>query len=623
MCGIAGKIYLNKGEVREKDILAMTKKIAHRGPDDEGVFISSDRKVGFGNRRLSIQDLSKNGHMPMTYLARYTITYNGEIYNFKSEREKLRAKGYKFKSQTDTEVILALYDKYGKKCVEHLRGMYSFAIYDSLKNTIFMAVGKLGKKPFKYYWDGNVLIFASELKAIITQKEVKRTVDLVSLHHYFTFGYVFSPRTGFNNIFKLRPGHSLFLDLNDSKLTKEKYYKLDFNNKIEHSEEEWVDIILDKLRESVKLRMVADVPVGAFLSGGVDSSMVVALMAQESKKQIKTFTIGFNEKNMDERVYARKVSHIYNTDHHELTVDKASVELLPDLAYQFEEPYFDPSALVTYLVSQIARKEVKVILNGDGGDENFAGYDRYFRLRRDSMLDPYRWLFLSTLPSVSRASEYLPFLNKGERFLEKMSMPLSDRFTTYNSIFLNSEKKSMYNLIFRDLTKGINSCQIMEDLFDESEAYDPNDRGLYADIGMYLPEDLLVKVDIASMSVSLEGRSPFLDHEFVEMAASIPFNLKLKGNTQKHILKKAAEKLIPNENIYRTKMGFSLPLKEWFSDGLLQYAESLLLNKNAKIYTYLDPKAVRDIVKSHSKGKDVGPKIWSLLTLELWLKEFF
>lgn len=623
MCGIAGKVYLNSGEVKESHLLVMTQKIAHRGPDDEGVYISRDRKVGLGNRRLSIQDLSKKGHMPMSYLNRYWITYNGEIYNFQSEREKLIKKGYRFKSRTDTEVILALYHKYGKKCLERLRGMYSFVIYDDKLKTLFMAVGKLGKKPLKYYYDGNTLIFASELKAILTQSEAKKSVDWIAIHHYLTYGYVFSPRTGFNNTYKLQPGNYIFLDLKKKHLSKVRYWKLDFNNKLDLSEEEWTQKIIGKLRESVKLRMIADVPVGAFLSGGIDSSMVVALMAQQSSKPIKTFTIGFNEKNMDESSYARKVATMYKTDHHEMTVQKTSVDILPWLTKQFEEPFFDPSAVVTYLVSDMARKHVKVILNGDGGDENFAGYDRYLRLKRDSSLEAFKGLILTGYPLVSRISKNFKQFNRGEKFLNKMKMSPAYRYVTYNSIFLNEEKSELYTEDFRDYVRGVNSYQVMEDLFQESNAKDTNDQALYADINMYLPEDLLVKVDIASMSVSLEGRSPFLDHEFVELAAQIPFNLKVKGNTLKYILKKAAEKLIPYENIYRPKMGFSVPLKEWFSDGLDEYAKSKLLDKNSLTRSFLQEERVRELIYKHGKGVDNGSKIWAVLTLELWLEGYF
>lgn len=599
----------------------MTNKIAHRGPDDGGVFISRDRKVGLGNRRLAILDLSNKGHMPMTYMGRYHITYNGEIYNFKSEKQKLQKLGYKFKSNSDTEVILALYDKYGKKCLDHLRGMFSFAIYDSYNQTVFLSVGKIGKKPLKYFWDGRNFIFASELKAILTQKEVKKIIDPVSIHHYLTFGFTFAPRTGFQNIYKLPAGHFILIDLKRKTLTKERYWKLDFNNKLILTEEEWVEKIISKLRESVKMRMISDVPLGAFLSGGVDSSMVVALMAQESPNPVKTFTIGFNEKNMDERDWATKVSDMYDTDHEELIVDKASVDLLPGLVKHFEEPFFDPSSLVTYMVSEMARKKVKVILNGDGGDENFAGYDRYFKLNRDNLIDKYRWMLMSLYPNSLNGK--VKKLQRGEKFLKKLNLPLAQRFTTYNSIFLNEEKEDLYTLDFKHLMRGINSYQIMDDLFAESGAQDPRDRGLYADISMYLPEDLLVKVDIASMSVGLEGRSPMLDSEFVEMCAQIPYSLKIKGNTSKYILKKAAEKLIPYENVYRKKMGFSVPLKEWFSDGLDDYAKSKLLSPNTKLNQYLQPTKIKELIHSHGKSGDFGPKIWSLLALELWMESYF
>jgi len=552
MCGITGKIYLDNRRVLVKELNLMNRAIAHRGPDDEGIYISKNRKVGLGNTRLAILDLSKRGHMPMEYMNRYVITYNGEIYNYLTEQKKLIKKGYVFKSRSDTEVILALYHEYGIKCINHLRGMFSFVIYDSQEQIIFAAVGKLGKKPLKYFWDGRSMIFASELKAILTQEEVKASPDYIAIHNYFTYGFVSSPRTGFNQIYKLQPAHYIILDLKNKSLVKERYWKADFNRKLDISEGEWVDRILSLLRESVKLRMIADVPVGAFLSGGIDSSMVVALMAQESKRRIKTFTIGFKEPAMNELRYAKKISQMYNTEHNELVVTKESIENLPWLVKQFEEPFFDPSALVTYFVSKLASEKVKVVLNGDGGDENFAGYDRFFRLRRDVFLEQGRNLILAGYPIYSLFGKRIKALARGDRFLNKLNLPLSARYASYNSIFLNNEKNDLYNSYFRDITKGINSVGLMDEFFIESEANDLADRALYADLCLYLPEDLLVKVDIASMSVSLEGRSPFLDYKFVEMAAQIPFSLKIKNGQSKYILKKAAEQLIPKDNIYRS-----------------------------------------------------------------------
>lgn len=339
MCGIAGKIYLNGGEVRESDITKMTSKIIYRGPDDCGVYISNNKKVGFGSRRLAIIDLSKSGHQPMPYKDKYWITYNGEVYNFQEERKRLVKLGYKFNSETDTEVILALYDKYGVKCLSHLRGMFAFAIYDEEKQFIFMARDRVGKKPFKYYFDGKVFIFASELKAILTQSEVHKTPDFIAIHDYLTYGYVPAPRTGFAGIQKIEAGFYLTVNLTNKTITKKQYWTPDFSKKLDLSETEWSKLILKELEEATKLRMISDVPVGAFLSGGVDSSAVVAMMAKNSRKPIKTFTISYKEKTHDERKYARRISQIFGTEHNEFEVNPESIEKIPEMVAQYEEQF--------------------------------------------------------------------------------------------------------------------------------------------------------------------------------------------------------------------------------------------------------------------------------------------
>src|SRR3972149_8824879 len=427
MCGIAGKVVFGEGKISEEDLTKMGNAIAHRGPDDSGTYVSKDRSVGLVNRRLAIIDLSPKGHQPMGYQERYVITFNGEIYNFQEEREKLRKQGYRFTSKTDTEVILALYARYGKGCLKYLRGMFSFAIYDAKEKTLFAAVGRLGKKPFKYFWNGRAFIFASELKAILTQKEVKAVCDWDAVHNYLTYGYVFSPQTGFKDINKLGPGQYLFLDIEKKRLEKVRYYKPDFSQKLHLGEEEWIERILEELTEATRLRMISDVPIGAFLSGGVDSSMVVATMARLSSKPIKTFTIGFKESSMNETAHAKRIAKLYRTDHTELIVEPASVEILPWLVKHFEEPFGDASSLITYLVSKMAREKVTVILNGDGGDENFGGYDRYCRLKRDAFADNFRFL----RPFVSPPVNYLarnsgsPFLKRSSQFLNKMKGTLA------------------------------------------------------------------------------------------------------------------------------------------------------------------------------------------------------
>lgn len=427
MCGIAGKAYFNKNKaVSYREIKLMTSAITHRGPDDEGIFISCDRGVGLGSRRLAIIDLSQKGHQPMSYLNRYTITFNGEIYNFQEERSKLVAQGYQFNSSSDTEVILALYSKYGKKCLDHLRGMFAFAIYDEVEKTIFLARDRIGKKPLKYLLNDTLLIFASELKAILTQSGVKRDVDYEALQLYLTYGYTPSPMTGFTNIKKLEPGTYLFINLKNKSVEKERYWQPMFKNKLQLSEKEWSKRILDTLEESTKLRMISDVPIGAFLSGGVDSSAVVAAMARLSTKPVKTFTISFRDKDLDESEHAGRIAKMYKTDHHILQAKPQSTDLLPYLARQYEEPFADASSIVTYMVSEMTRKYVTVALNGDGGDENFAGYpNRYMRLKRDVDYD----YWIQNIRPV--AAKLLSSFPRAKNFLEKAKLPLYQRFASF------------------------------------------------------------------------------------------------------------------------------------------------------------------------------------------------
>lgn len=595
----------------------MSLKIAHRGPDDEGFYISKDKKVGLVNRRLAIIDLSAKGHQPMKK-GSLIITFNGEIYNFQELKRELEQEGYRFESGTDTEVILTLYQKWGPKCLKFLRGMFAFAIYDDRQKTVFLARDRVGKKPLKYYFKNGLFIFASELKAVLTQKEVAVSPDWVSISNFLTYGYVAAPETGFEEIHKLEPAHYLLIDLKKGKVKKERYWFLDYSEKLSLSEEEWVERILEEVKEATRLRMIADVPLGAFLSGGVDSSLVVATMAGLSGKPVKTFTIGFKERAWSEAKHAERIAKLYRTDHTTIIAEPSNVEILPELAYQYEEPFADASSVVTYMVSKLARAHVTVILNGDGGDENFAGYDRFFRVRRDANLE-------STLPIFRAFGIPIAALLKKERirkFLEKSKLPFSYRYVTYNSYFLNEDKETLFTPKFENLTLGTNSYKVMEEKFLESGLSDLRDAALYSDISMYLPDDLLAKVDIASMAVSLEGRSPLLDHNLVELAAKIPFGLKVKGKDLKYILKKAAERLVPKENLYRPKMGFSIPLADWFSGKINKYASSVLLSKKTSSRGLFKQEVIRRMLKTHGEDKDFGPKLWALLSLELWFRQY-
>ncbi len=634
MCGITGKIYFqnNNLSIDKSSINNMNQALAHRGPDDAGIFIDDEQKVGLGQQRLSIIDLSSSGHQPMHYEhngKKYTIVFNGEIYNYLQKRTELKRENYSFKSKTDTEVIMALYDKYGMDFLTHLRGMFSFALYDHQKNKLICVRDRLGKKPFKYYLDENVFIFASELKAILTQPEYKKEIDYLAIHHYLTLQYVPAPLTGFKNIKKLKPAHYLIIDCQTGKIKEKKYWQLNYEKKLNLSEKEWEEKILNKLEEAVKLRMIADVPLGAFLSGGIDSSAIVALMAKNSSQPIKTFSIGFKESDHDETEYAEIIAKKYKTDHTKFIVKSETMELLPKLVKIYEEPYADSSALAVYQLSELTKQHVTVALNGDGGDENFAGYGRYsvqkFSLWYDKIKLLHNFLIKPTV-NLSAKLFRTTFFDRAKIFSKTISNPYQKRYLNYIQYFSRKQKNDLYNDRMKKITKNKETVRIITKSFREAKAKNKIDQTIWTDINTYLPDDLLVKVDMATMAHGLESRSPFLDHEFMEMTAQIPANLKLKGlNQKKYILKKTLEKdLIPKEILYRRKMGFGIPIEHWFRNEMKGYVHNLLLDDKSAIGKILKKEAVAKLLQTHEITKiNHAPRIWALLTLELWLREFF
>lgn len=628
MCGIVGKVSLTEKSVSIEELQNMNDAIQHRGPDDTGIYISSDKKVGFGHQRLAVIDLSPLGHQPMRYQDRYTLTYNGEIYNYQEKREMLIQKGYSFVSQSDTEVILALYAEYGKDCVQHLRGMFALAIYDEQEQILFCARDRIGKKPFKYYHDGHVFLFGSELKAILTQPEYPKEIDYEAIHHYLTLQYVPAPLTGFKGIKKLEAAHTLTLNIKTGNLTKERYWQLDYRTKWHFSQSEWKKKILSKLDEAVRLRMISDVPIGAFLSGGVDSSAIVALMSKHSQNPVKTFSIGFKEESHNELPYAKKVAETFKTDHTEFIVEPATLEILPELVKQFEEPFADSSALPTYLVSKLTREHVTVALNGDGGDENFSGYGRYSVLQFSIWYEKFLFLHKIVVAPLVRFFHTCfpsPFLARVYKFSEGMFLPYQQRYLDYLSYFTNSMKTELYSPFFRKKIAEIKSEDIVSSRFPDTQSANKTEQAVGADFLTYLPDDLQVKVDLASMRVALETRSPFLDHEFLELTAKIPFALKLKGlNNKKYILKEALRGLVPDEVMFRPKMGFGIPIHTWFRTDLKKYAQDMLLSERALKRNLFTKEVIERLLSQHVEGKqDYGYQIWALVTLELWFQCYF
>lgn len=628
MCGIAGKVNLAKTPVTEQMVAQMTNAIAHRGPDDAGVYVSPDKQVGLGHRRLAIIDLTKAGHQPMQYKNRYWIVFNGEVYNFQEKRELLEKEGYTFVSHTDTEVILALYDKYREKCVEHLRGMFAFAIYDAKEQVLFAARDRVGKKPFKYFWDGTTFLFGSELKAILTQPEYKKEIDYVAIHHYLTLQYCPAPLTGFKNISKLGAAHYLILNLKTKKLSTHRYWHLDYSHKLQLSEPEWCARILSKLEESVKLRMISDVPLGAFLSGGIDSSAVVAMMSKVSDKPVKTFSIGFNDPKYNELGYAKQVAQQFGTEHTEFVVEPKAIDVLPLLVKHYEEPYADSSALPTYYVSKLTRDHVTVALNGDGGDENFAGYSRYSVQKLGLQYEKIKHLHRAIAsPALSLASKGIKnsLMERANRFSKTLPDSHSRRYTSYTAYFTQEQKADLYTPEFAAQMGEHDTYGLIAQQFALANTPDRFDQMLYADISSYLPDDLLAKVDIASMAVALEARSPFLDHEMLELTAQIPASLKLKGlGNKKYILKKALEGILPNDIMYRRKMGFSVPLDTWFRGELKDYIQDRLQSSPLFDLGIFNRSAVESLLAAHTTTNvNYANHLWALLTLAMWLETFF
>lgn len=628
MCGIVGKfIFKEQKTVLQKEIQAMTDAIAHRGPNDQGWYVKNN--IGLGNRRLSIIDLSPAGHQPMSNHSKTIwITFNGEIYNFKELREQLVKKGYQFASHTDTECIIYLYQEYGIKCLNYLRGMFAFAIWDETKKQLFLARDRLGKKPLKYYIDKEKIVFASELKAILKDPTIPKEPDFEAIHHYLSLQYTPTPHTGFKGIYKLPPGHYATIS-SQGIIHIQQYWQLDHSKKTYKSKSQWSKEIIEQLKESVRLRMIADVPIGAFLSGGIDSSLIVALMRMITSKPIQTFTISFAENNYDESSFARIVAEKFNTHHTEFKVTPDVINILPDIVRAYEEPFADSSAIPSWYLSQMTRQHVTVALNGDGGDENFAGYQRYNILKFLSMAHIFplslRKKIIAPLAQFLLGLWNNPRQEKAKVLFESIQHSLGKTYFYLISYFNDEQKQKLYKQNFiKHLNSPHTSSIIEEKLSIVRSKNDLIDSLLALDIKTYLPDDLLTKIDIASMAHSLEVRSPFLDHIFMEFTSTIPSSLKLMGQTNKYILKKAIKDVLPTPIINRRKMGFQAPISVWFKKDLNGYLRQHLLSKNTAILEWFNAKEIENLIYSHQKNKtSYAHQLWALLTLEHWHKVFF
>ncbi|MFA5859208.1 MAG: asparagine synthase (glutamine-hydrolyzing) [Elusimicrobiota bacterium] len=636
MCGICGIYNYNKtNPVKENVLRAMCGVMSHRGPDGEGVYLNypltgGGMGVGLGHRRLAIIDLS-TGEQPMYNEDKsIAIVFNGEIYNFQELRPQLESLGHKFRSNSDTEAIVHAYEQYGEDCVDHLRGMFAFAIWDNNNTRMFIARDRVGKKPLYYANVNGSLIFASEIKALLKYPGIGHEINKEAIHYYLNYQYVPGPKTVYNSVFRLMPAHCMSVDKNGNLRTRE-YWDIDFREKTKLSFNDTCTQLREVLKEATRLRMISDVPLGAFLSGGHDSSIIVGLMSELASKPVKTFSIGFEEEEFSELGYAKIVAQHFKTDHQEFIVKPQFVEILPKLVWHYDQPYADSSALPSYYVANMTRKNVTVALNGDGGDESFGGYLRYKAMKGSlyaglpfKLLGRKNTLRLAEMLPHTETAGNIKMFRYMYRLVSALAEPPQRRNVYWHSYFDNTAKDKIYSVDMRNDMKGIDSFEYLEKIFENAKAGNVMDRTFYTDIKAYLPECLLIKMDIASMANSLETRSPFLDHVVMEYAAGLPDNWKIRGFRTKHILKETFKSFLPKEIINRPKQGFGIPLGKWFRNQLKGYIQEILLDPKTVSRGYFNRQGLEILLKEHMEAKrDHGYRLWALLMLELWHREVY
>jgi asparagine synthase (glutamine-hydrolysing) len=622
MCGIAGIASSDRHDrIELRTIQQMCNAIVHRGPDDEGILVKDG--VGLGMRRLSIIDLS-GGHQPVFNEDRSIwLVYNGEIYNFPELRPELERRGHHFYTNTDTEMIVHLYEEMGVDCVQKLRGMFAFALYDEKCRKLLIARDRLGKKPLHYALSNGRLLFGSEIKSILSVAPELASVNNEGLLQYMYFGYIPDPLTAFIPIQKLPPGHLLEFERGEVKVRS--YWDLpQYSTHYPSSEEECLEELERRLAEAVRIRLISDVPLGALLSGGTDSSTVVALMTRASSKPVKTFSIGFQQADFNESHYARVVAKHFGTEHHELILEPDVVQTVETLTSSLEEPFGDSSMLPTYYVSCLARQHVTVALSGDGGDELFAGYDRYgIHSRRQIFERIPSWMW-----QVYREQIFprLPQNMRGRKLSYNISLPWRERYVDGISFVPSFERDMpLFSDGFRDALKDYeNPEQLMYRYFEHAPAKDPVSQMLYVDTKTYMVADILTKVDRMSMATSLEVRVPILDHLFVEWVTGLPPEWKLRGRKQKYILRKLAERVgVPKEAIYRPKQGFALPLVHWIRNELKELIMTVLLEPRTLQRGYFNPRGIEQLLNEHFRGRrNHSGRLWRLLIFELWHRNY-
>jgi asparagine synthase (glutamine-hydrolysing) len=624
MCGIVGKLVNPvRGAVDRELVERMCAGLEHRGPDARGVFI--DTSVALGIQRLRVVDLVTGDQPSYSEDRSVVVVLNGEIYNFRELRRELGARGHRFASQGDTEVIAHLYEQYGTDCVTHLHGMFAFALWDRRRRRLLVARDRVGKKPLYYAEREGQFTFASELRALLEDPTIPREVDPGALDSFLAYGYVPAPDSILAGVKKLMPAHTLVWQ--DGETTVNRYWRLDFSTKLRVTDpRELHEPIRDAIRTATRRRMIADVPIGAFLSGGIDSSAVVAAMSEASSAPVRTFSIGFDHEDFDELPHARRIARLFGTQHEEFVVSSDSIETVPRIVRQYGEPFADPSAIPCFQLAELTRRHVTVALNGDGGDEAFGGYTRYVANHLAGRLDR---LPTAVKRAAAAAGGHLGGgdvsspANKAGRLLRGLTIDPADRYASYVAWFDPARRAALYSDAFSASCGHGAADDVLRTAWAQTTGRDVIDKMLEVDSATYLPGDLITKIDIATMAYALEARSPLLDHQLLELAASIPAGFKVRGGQKKWILREALRGWLPDEILDRPKQGFSVPVSAWFRHELGELPQSVLLDRRSLDRGYFRRGAVEAMLARHRAGTcDEGKRLWSLFVLELWHREF-
>ncbi|MET0012468.1 MAG: XrtA/PEP-CTERM system amidotransferase [Sedimenticola sp.] len=626
MCGIVGIFNLTGSNAINRDLLHRINETQyHRGPDEGGIHIEPG--IGLAHRRLSIIDLSSGQQPLFNEDGSVVVTYNGEIYNFKELMRELKDLGHVFKTHCDTEVIVHAWEQWGESCVKRFRGMFAFAIWDRNKKILFLARDRLGIKPLYYTrLENDQFVFSSELKAIQLHPALKDEYDPYAIEEYFAFGYIPDPRTIFKNVKKLPPGHTLTLQFGHALPEPVEYWDVPFNTVKTGTEEDISNELIDRLEEAVKIRMVAEVPLGAFLSGGVDSSAVVALMARNSNNPVNTCSIGFGDPKFNETEFAELVADRYKTNHHLDQVESHDFNLIDKLAQLYDEPYADSSAIPTYRVCQLAKRRVTVALSGDGGDENFAGYRRHrWHMLEEKIRGPIPGMIrrpvFGLLGHFYPKMDWAPKVFRAKTTFQAIARDSYDAYLNSVSVIPHELREKIFSDSFKSQLNGYRAVEVFEAHAKRAPSDDPLSLIQYLDMKTYLPGDILTKVDRASMAHALEVRVPILDHEFVEWVSGLSPDIKLRKREGKYILKKSLENHLPNDVLYRSKMGFGVPISSWFKNELRERVRESVLSERLLDSGVFDGKYLKKLVDDHQSGKrENSAALWSLLMFESFLK---